>query len=124
MPLIAPLVFQELFVIPRPFSNWPAARVLLLACLGLSVQAFAAPPPNPVAPAVAANADADAAPPAYRSAFEGYQRYTEEKPVNWKEANDSVARIGGWRAYAKEASPSSPPAASTESDSGSAPAKP
>ena len=120
MPLIALLVFQELFVNPRPFSNWPAARALLLACLGLSAQAFAAPPPNPIAPA----ADADAAPPAYRSAFEGYQRYTEEKPVNWKEANDSVARIGGWRAYAKEASQSSPPAASTESDPGSAPAKP
>lgn len=44
-----------------------------------------------------------AAPPAYRSAFEGYQPYTEEKPVNWKEANDSVGRIGGWREYAKEA---------------------
>lgn len=39
----------------------------------------------------------------FRSALEGYQPYTDEKIVNWKEANDVVGRIGGWRAYAKEA---------------------
>ena len=43
-------------------------------------------------------------PPAFQSAFEGYQPYTEEKTVNWKAANDTTAQIGGWRAYAKEAS--------------------
>ena len=41
--------------------------------------------------------------PAYKSAFEGYQPFTDDKTVNWKEANDNVARIGGWRAYAKQA---------------------
>lgn len=39
----------------------------------------------------------------FRSAFEGYQPYTEEKTQAWKEANDTAGRIGGWRAYAKEA---------------------
>lgn len=40
---------------------------------------------------------------AYRSAFEGYQGFSDAKPVPWREANDNVARIGGWRAYAREA---------------------
>lgn len=52
----------------------------------------------------------------FRSAFESYQPYTEEKTINWKEANDLTGRIGGWRAYAKEAqqpaAPGTPPASS------------
>jgi hypothetical protein len=32
-----------------------------------------------------------------------------EKPVSWREANDSVARIGGWRVYAREAQQPQPP---------------
>jgi hypothetical protein len=47
-------------------------------------------------------------------------------PVGWREANDAVARIGGWRAYAREAQqaavprPSPPPAPA----SGAAPSMP
>ena len=53
---------------------------------------------------LAGNAQTQAAPAplAYKSAFEGYQPFTDDKTVNWKEANDNVARIGGWRAYAKQ----------------------
>ena len=40
----------------------------------------------------------------FRSAFEGYRPYTEEKTVDWKQANDNVGKIGGWREYAREAS--------------------
>ena len=40
----------------------------------------------------------------FRSAFEGYKPYTEEKTVDWKRANDNVGKIGGWREYAREAS--------------------
>jgi hypothetical protein len=52
---------------------------------------------------------APAAPPqagqveGYRSAFDGYQPFTQEKILPWRQANDTVGRIGGWRAYAKEA---------------------
>lgn len=52
---------------------------------------------------LAASAQTPAAPGEYRSAFEGYQPYSESKMVPWKEANDTVGKIGGWRAYAKEA---------------------
>ena len=39
----------------------------------------------------------------YRSAFTGYRPGAEEKVGSWKELNDTVGRIGGWRVYAKEA---------------------
>ena len=47
--------------------------------------------------------EASTAPAGYRSAFENYQTYTDEKVTNWKAANANVGRIGGWQAYAKEA---------------------
>lgn len=38
----------------------------------------------------------------YQSAFDTYQRYKDDKPADWKQANDTVRQRGGWRAYAKE----------------------
>ena len=49
-------------------------------------------------------------PPAFQSALESYQPYTDDNIVDWKAANDTTARIGGWRAYAKEASAPAVPA--------------
>lgn len=39
----------------------------------------------------------------YRSAFADYRAYSEQPVVSWVDANDKVDKIGGWRAYAKEA---------------------
>ena len=39
----------------------------------------------------------------YESVFARYQSYRDEKIGSWREANETVDRIGGWRAYAKEA---------------------
>lgn len=39
----------------------------------------------------------------YKSAFSDYVPYTELKIESWRQANDTVAEIGGWRTYAKEA---------------------
>ncbi len=39
----------------------------------------------------------------YRSAFEGYKPYTDDRILDWKAVNDTTGRIGGWRAYAREA---------------------
>ena len=49
--------------------------------------------------------DAKASVPAlsYESSFSQYRRLGDEKPVSWREANDTVTRIGGWRVYAREA---------------------
>ena len=46
---------------------------------------------------------AAATPTPFKSAFDGYQAYTDDKMTGWKAANDEVARIGGWREYAKQA---------------------
>jgi len=39
----------------------------------------------------------------YRSAFADYRAYSEQAVGSWREANDNVGKIGGWRVYAKEA---------------------
>ena len=39
----------------------------------------------------------------YRSPLSGYRVLSDEKAGSWRETNDQVGRIGGWRAYAKEA---------------------
>lgn len=112
----------------RFYSNLPAA-LALLAVSSWATQVHAQTSPAAAATNVTPAASAeDAAPPGYRSAFEGYQRYTDEKTVNWKEANDAVGRIGGWRVYAKEASePDAPlktPDAADQPGPGAVPAKP
>lgn len=105
----------------RIHSNLPAALAVLAASLWttqVSAQAFA--PAKPATPATLA----DAAPSANRSAFEGYQRHTDEKTVNWKEANDNVGRIGGWREYARQASQAQMPEDAARRDLPEMPVKP
>ncbi len=55
------------------------------------------------AQAVAPGGDKASAVTPYRSAFEGYRPYTDDAMTNWKAANDTTARIGGWREYARQA---------------------
>lgn len=107
----------------RRYFNFPAALALLGAAFWTtqpSAQTSAVAPANTAAPAAAANAG----PPAYRSAFEGYQPYTDEKIVNWKEANDAAGRIGGWREYAKEASQPQAPERAAADPGSAVPATP
>ena len=104
-------------------SKLPAALAMLVASLWTTqsnAQTSAVLPAKPVAP----TAVADTAPLSYRSALKGYQPYTDEKTANWKEANDTTARIGGWRAYARQASQEQVPEGSGKLDSSAAPAKP
>jgi hypothetical protein len=60
-------------------------------------------------PAVPATQPSAAAKPSvdlrYRSTFERYQRYVASPVQSWPQANDTVQRVGGWRAYAKELAP-------------------
>ncbi|SDN94515.1 hypothetical protein [Polaromonas sp. JS666] len=91
--------------------------VLISALPGLSTAQSPAPAVTP-APTTASP------PPAFRSAMDGYKPYTEEATANWKEANDTTARIGGWRVYAKEARQAQAPEAAPPGDARNAPAKP
>lgn len=82
--------------------------------------------------------------PHYRSAFARCRAFGDDKPVSWREANEAVARIGGWRVYAREAqqpgaqapgaaapasaaspaSPTSPPAPTSSGPGGTRPMPP
>jgi len=38
----------------------------------------------------------------YVSVFESYRSFEELADIGWREANDNVGRIGGWRSYARQ----------------------
>ena len=60
----------------------------------------------------AADAQAVTKPLTYRSPFAAYRADKIEEPRSWRDVNDRVGSIGGWRVYAREAQepPSAPPA--------------
>lgn len=87
-----------------------AAVGLLLCCAAQAQTTPAARPHDPL------DAKATVPPVAHRSSLAAYRAGGETQPVPWKQANDTVARIGGWRAYAREAAAADVPA--------SAPARP
>ncbi|KWT97258.1 MULTISPECIES: hypothetical protein [unclassified Variovorax] len=75
-------------------ARWLAA---LPAIVALSAIAQTAPAPS-------STPQSDPPDLPFRSAFEGYKPYADEKAIPWKEANETVYQRGGWRAYAKDAS--------------------
>ena len=70
-------------------------RWALPCLLGMSASSWAAQP-DPL------NAQAHTPALEYQSPLSGYQPYSEPPLQNWREANDLVGRIGGWRTYAQE----------------------
>ncbi len=99
-----------------------AALFAVVCCLALPAQAqpsAGAARPDPL--------DAKSAVPAlsYESSFRAYRRLGDAKPIPWREANDTVARDGGWRVYLREAQqPDAAPAASPAAKPGPAEAAP
>lgn len=85
----------------------PLTVFTLLLCAGMNAAAQTRPAPPPLRDgADPLDAKAAVASPAYRSAFVGYRATADEpKPLSWREANDLVLRIGGWRAYQREPLP-------------------
>ena len=69
----------------------------MFACIGTGFGQAIAVVPDP--------ADANVVIPAsiYRSPFADYRPLGEDKSTPWRDANETVGRIGGWRAYAREA---------------------
>lgn len=58
-----------------------------------------------LAASLAALAQAGAPPAqagAYDSAFEAYRPFSTGEVGDWRQANETVREIGGWRAYARE----------------------
>jgi hypothetical protein len=85
----------------HPLRGAIAAALVAAAPLAALAQ-VSAPAPAP-APARSASGAAPAAQAtAYKSAFVGYRRFDDPKVLPWREVNDKVGRIGGWRTYARE----------------------
>ena len=55
------------------------------------------------------------------SAFLQYRSLADAPVGSWRDANDTVTRIGGWRVYARDAAQPASPAASMSAGSASAP---
>lgn len=100
-----------------------ARAASVTAALSLSGASIAAPDPTD---------EKNTVPPVlYLSPFRDYKPLGEDKAIPWKAANDEVGRIGGWRAYAKEAqaaaasvNPAAPVAPATPAKAPPSPAKP
>ena len=90
------------FIYSRHARQAALALVALPFYVGIA-QAQAGPANAPSTPSSPPAAMTREAPTTYRSAFEGYKPYTDEKTIDWKQANDNTGKIGGWREYAKEA---------------------
>lgn len=76
------------------FSGSWSARWALSVGLALSTPiAFSQEPPLLPAPKLK-----------YTSVFSQYQGFKEQPVSPWRQTNDVVEKIGGWRVYAKEAS--------------------
>lgn len=98
-------------------SNLPA---ILLAASTAAVPALAAaqsavgfPKADPL------DASADVPAMRVRSSFAGYHGLADEEVGSWREANDTVGRIGGWKTYAREAAQ---PEVPTQADTPARPA--
>lgn len=85
-----------------PDGRMPNALLGLLLISALAAPAQAQPVPSGARPDPL---DPNASVPAlrYSSSLAQHRSGGDAKPLSWKEANDAVARIGGWRVYAREA---------------------
>jgi hypothetical protein len=68
--------------------------------------------------------DTSASTPEFQSAMQDYKPFTDEKIVPWKQSNDTVREVGGWRAYAREAAPPKAPEGQADPHQGHHPAQP
>ncbi len=81
---------------PRAEHSALLAAALLAALTAQAQPAARAIRPDPLDP------KAEVAALRYESSFLQYRRLGDDKPVSWRDANDTVTRIGGWRVYARE----------------------
>lgn len=90
--------------------SWFTSSISLALALALAIaipahaQSSAVTRPDPL------DAKAPVPDAVYRSALSAYRPYAEQSIGSWREANETVNRIGGWRAYAREAQQPQPSA--------------
>jgi hypothetical protein len=83
--------------------HWRWSVALLAVVAGVADAQTAAPPSMPPRAPDPTQAQAEVPAALHRSAFVGYRRHADAAATAWRDANDTVTRIGGWRTYAREA---------------------
>jgi len=116
---------------PTPGKALPRHLLCALLCVPLTLAlapAASAQTPRSTSPSPNTSLSADPLDPSvplpalrYRSALQSYRADPGTELGDWKASNERVQRIGGWRAYAREAS-ASPQDASPAKAAASAPA--
>ena len=117
------MVHSNSIPVPTVHGRWRMPSAVQSALLAASLLAALTAQAQPAAKAARPDPlDPKASAPAlsYESSFSRYRLLGDEKPVSWRDANDTVTRIGGWRVYAREAQ--QPDAAPSAAPSASAPA--
>ena len=82
----------------RTPSHWIAPVALLF--VATTLQAQSGPRATTAKPL---DARAPVPPLIHESSLSQYRKLTDEPVISWREANETVNRIGGWRAYSREA---------------------
>jgi hypothetical protein len=80
-------------LVPRAHVAFVAATSVLFAGVSYAQHDHAVPTPLALSPV----------PLVFDSVLSRYKPMADQKLGSWREANDTVTRIGGWRAYLKEA---------------------
>ena len=83
--------------------RWLVRATLCTSAFAAQAQGAGSPTPAPVTRSDPLDAKVNVPALSYRSSFSRFRAFSDDKPVFWREANDAVARIGGWRVYAREA---------------------
>ncbi len=83
--------------------RWLVRAALCTSAFAAQAQGAGSPTATPATRSDPLDAKASVPSLTYRSSFSRYRGLSDDKPVGWREANDAVARIGGWRVYAREA---------------------
>ena len=97
--------------VPAVHGRWRMPSAVHSALLAATLLATLAAQAQPAAKTARPDPlDPKASVPAlsYVSSFSQYRLMGDEKPVSWRDANDTVTRIGGWRVYAREAQQADP----------------
>ena len=108
----------------KPIIKTVAVSALLCAGAIASLSAslsYAAAAPNPDV------ADSPTPPTQYKSPFKDYRPLGDDKRTPWRDANDEVGKIGGWREYlreSQEANKAAPETAPTSKELKAAPPTP
>ena len=109
VPIPVP-VWHRRWRMPSAMQSALLAASLLATLTAQAQPASKAARPDPLDPKASVPALS------YESSFSQYRRMGDEKPVSWRDANDTVTRIGGWRVYAREAQQPDPAPAAMPGD--------